>query len=88
MISLSLRDIPLKQWYDSDEDDILTDFLIPTLSNSIKYDRLVGFFSSSCLAVAARGILPFIKNQGKMRIITSPKFSQQDIIEIEKSVDK
>ena len=51
-----LRDIPLKQAYDSDEDDILNDFYVPALTNSTSYKRLAGFFSSTALAAAARAL--------------------------------
>lgn len=39
-----LTELNLKKSYDSDLDDILTDFYIPALSKSIKYKRLTGFF--------------------------------------------
>jgi len=42
---MNLRDLPLKNSYDSDSDDALTDFYIPPLANSVLYDRLTGFFS-------------------------------------------
>ena len=50
---MSLQELILKRAYDSDSDDILNDFYIPILSNSVRYRRLAGFFSSSSLAVAA-----------------------------------
>jgi len=69
MIQMSLKDIYLKKSYDSDSDDIVNDFYIPALSNSIKYLRLAGFFSSTSLAIAARGVSNFIKNDGSMDLI-------------------
>ena len=64
--------------YNSDEDDILNGFWIPCLSNSVVYRRLTGFYSSNTLAIAARGIAPFIKNGGRMELIVSPKISKKD----------
>jgi superfamily II DNA or RNA helicase len=76
---MDLRDLPPKKAYDSDRDDVLADFFIPALSCSIKYSRLAGFFSSSTLAVAARGISRFISNNGKMELICGAKLSKADI---------
>ncbi|MHA1747718.1 MAG: DEAD/DEAH box helicase family protein, partial [Promethearchaeota archaeon] len=76
---MSLKEIHLKEAYDSDIDDILREFYIPVLSQSISYQRISGFFSSSTLAITAKGILNFIKNNGKMKLICSSKFSESDI---------
>lgn len=76
---MGLKDIQLKEIYDSDNDNLINDFYIPTLSNSIKYKRISGFFSSSSLAVAARGMGQFILNGGSMQLICSAKLSDADI---------
>lgn len=86
VINVGLRDIYLKKSYDSGIDDVLTDFYVPSLSNSIKYKRLAGFFSSSSLAVAARGISSFIKNNGKVEIVCSAKLSKDDINAIKNAI--
>ena len=54
--TVTLTDLKLKKSYDSDSDNIIEGFYIPALSNSSSYKRLTGFFSSTCLAVAAKGI--------------------------------
>ena len=82
---MTLKDINLKKCYDSDEDDILNEFYIPALSNSIKYDRLAGYFSSQSLAVAAKGIDRFIENGGKMRIVSGAQLSKEDVNAIKKA---
>jgi len=76
---INLKDLDLKKAYDSDSNDILSDFYIPALSNSIKYRRLAGFFSSTSLAVAARGISRFIANGGHMDLICGAKLSKADV---------
>ncbi|MCD6172013.1 MAG: DEAD/DEAH box helicase family protein, partial [Thermoplasmata archaeon] len=76
---MSLVDLSLKKAYSSDVDNILYDFYIPVLERATEYDRIAGFFSSSSLAIAARGIVGLIKNNGKMKLIASPKLSKQDI---------
>ena len=67
-----------KKTYSSDFDDILNDFYIPVLKQSSEYQRLAGFFSSTSLAVSARGILGFIKNGGIMKLIVSPRLRRDD----------
>jgi len=76
---MALTDLKLKKSYDSTRDDILEEFYIPVLCNSVKYYRLTGFFSSTSLAIAARGISGLIKNNGIIRIVTSPILSSDDI---------
>lgn len=74
--------------YDSGNDDILWDFYIPVLSLANQYDRIAGFFSSTSLSLAARGMEDFILNGGKMRLVTCPLLSQADVGVIKQSVDK
>lgn len=81
----NFRNLPLKLSYDSGLDDILWDFYIPILSMAKTYDRIAGFFSSSTLALSARGLEDFITNGGKMRLVTCPQLSKQDVDIIEKS---
>lgn len=69
-------------------DNIVDDFYIPLLSNAKKYDRAVGFFSSSVLIELSRGLINLVKNGGKMRLITSPKLQEQDIQAIKEGYDK
>ncbi|MGN1304127.1 MAG: DEAD/DEAH box helicase family protein [Oscillospiraceae bacterium] len=84
---LDFSDLPLKVAYDSGEDDLVWDFYIPVLSRANSYDRIAGFFSSSSLAIAARGISEFISNGGVMRLVTCPQLSSNDISMLEKSVN-
>ncbi|MFW6025020.1 MAG: DEAD/DEAH box helicase family protein [Candidatus Woesearchaeota archaeon] len=83
---MGLKDISLKRVYDSDEEDILQEFYIPVLSNSVKYYRLAGYFSSSSLSVSALGLYDFIKNGGEMRLVTSTNLSEDDYNAIEKGI--
>jgi superfamily II DNA or RNA helicase len=66
----------------------LEDFYIPVLNEAIEYKRIAGFFSSSSLAIAARGIKGLIKNNGKMKLLISPRLSKNDIKTIENSINK
>lgn len=81
---MSLEKLNLKREFRSFQDDIVESFYIPTLSNSILYQRAVVFFSSSALSSIAPGINCLIENGGKVEIIASPKLSKEDIEEIKK----
>lgn len=70
--------LSLKTKYDSDEDDILSSFHIPLLSNAKRYDRAVGYFSSNVLAKAAEGLERFILSNGKMRLIIGDPLSDEE----------
>jgi superfamily II DNA or RNA helicase len=73
-----LRQLTLKPVYRSDEDSILADFYVPSLSQSISYDRAVGYFSSSMLSYAAQGIAALIEKQGTMRLIVGGEITQEE----------
>ncbi|MFH0963631.1 MAG: DEAD/DEAH box helicase family protein [Planctomycetota bacterium] len=76
---MSLKSLGFKRAYSSDTDDILRDFYVPALAESISYSRLAGFFSSASLAIAARGILGLIENGGTMKLIACPKLMKDDV---------
>lgn len=83
---LSYPDMLIKPSYDTIQDDLLVDFYIPVLEHAKRYDRISGFFSSTSLAIAARGIAGLIRNKGKMRLLTCQKLSKDDVTEIQKYV--
>ena len=77
---MSLIELNIAQAYDTGnrEDQVVRDFYIPVLQESVSYKRLTGYFSSQVLALAARGIAGLISNGGKMQLITSPVVSEKD----------
>lgn len=75
----NFQDLSIKSAYDSDEDNILDDFLIPLLDNAIEYNRLTGTFSSSSLMITARGIAGLINNNGKMKLLANSRLYKHDI---------
>ena len=85
---MSLTDINIKQEYRSLSDDIINDFYIPLLSEATLYQRAVGFFSSSALIELTKGICGLIKNGGKIRLIASPRLSEEDIEAINNGMKK
>ncbi|MFC1752548.1 hypothetical protein ACFL96_04045, partial [Thermoproteota archaeon] len=66
---MSLKDLNLKGSYNFNKDDLLNDFYIPVLSESISYKRIAGYFCSNSLAISAKGISKFIDNCGKIQLI-------------------
>lgn len=75
---MTFKDIPIKPSYETLSEDPLKDFYVPVLEESISYDRIAGYFSSTSLAIAARGIAGLINNVGHMRLIVSPNLSRED----------
>lgn len=72
------KDLTLKKVYDSEQDNIICDFYVPTLSSCKLYKRVTGYFSSGSLLVAAKGIISLIRNNGKMDLISSANLSYED----------
>lgn len=84
---MELRDISIKNEYRSLLDDVIKDFYVPLLKNSVLYQRAVGFFSSSALTMIANGIDGLVQNGGRIQIIASPRLSVSDIEEIRKGYE-
>jgi superfamily II DNA or RNA helicase len=85
---VSFLHLDLKRDYDSEKDDILRDFYIPVLSRAKKYFRLAGFFSSSTLAVAAKGMTTFAKNQGNMKLVVGARLQKRDVEAIREGLEE
>lgn len=68
--------------YISTENNIAEDFYNPVLKNSIKFDRISGYFSSRALAKYAQGLEYFARNGFKYRLIISKDISESDFLEI------
>jgi len=77
---MSFRDLNISTCYESNEQktQLLDNFYIPVLEQSVKYYRIAGYFSSSALSVVAEGIEGLIKNNGKMYLLISPELSTED----------
>lgn len=76
------RELELKSSYRSDNDNIYCDFLEKCLKSSTSYDRAVGYFTSDSLYLLLEGVENLIKNNGIMRVVTSPILSEKDVIAI------
>lgn len=76
---MSLSELDLKICYRSDRDDIINDFYEKVLTESCKYERAVGYFSTQSLLLLNRGLDHFKKNNGKIFLIASPQLNEEDI---------
>jgi len=74
-----LRELELKRRYRSSHDDLVRDFFVPCMSNAIRYDRAVGYYSSAALSAAAEGLSSFVKQGGAIRLVASPHLSSGDL---------
>ncbi len=72
------QDIEIKHSYSSLESNIVKEIVEPLLKRAVQYDRGVGFFTSGWLKKVTKGLLCFVKNNGKARIVTSTHLSKED----------
>lgn len=77
-----LRAAHLNADYRSDRCDIVRDFYTPALAAATSYDRAVGYFSASVLAVLGQGLDDFATRGGTMRLIASPQLNAEDVEQI------
>lgn len=79
---MSFKDLEnIKSTYNSVRlnEDLVNDFYVPVLSHANKYDRISGYFTSTSLAIASRGISKFIEHGGHMRLICGNQLNHEDV---------
>lgn len=77
-MSMGLRDHAFRRAYHKPEDDIAEGFYLPAVASALRYDRAVGFFSSTVFLLAWPSLKAFAGAGGKMRLICSPILSDDD----------
>ena len=85
---MGLRDLSLKQEYRSDIDDVVSEFFIPCLTNSIQYDRTVEFISIKSLSTLTFGLGNMQDHHAKIRLVSGHRFSTTDLNIIKKLFDQ
>lgn len=75
-----LKQCDFKVTYNTSDDNISNDFYNQTFSNSIKYYRGVGYFTSGWLKENSYGLARFIKENSEIKFITSPNLDKSDLI--------
>ena len=73
-----LKEIGFQTAYRSGADSLLDDFYVPALQESLRYDRAVGYFSSSLYAAVAVAFSDFAQRGGRIRLICSPSLTAGD----------
>ena len=84
---MTLRDLPLKQEYRSDRDDVVSEFFIPCLTNSIQYDRTIEFISVKSLSTLTFGLEDIQDHHAKIRLVSGHRFSTSDLNSIVRLFD-
>jgi hypothetical protein len=85
---LGLKNITLKQQYRTDRDDLVADFFVPCLSNSIEYDRAVEYVTLKSISTLSLGLQNFVQNDGKIRLITGHRYRSADLNVLSKMFGK
>jgi superfamily II DNA or RNA helicase len=82
---MNFSSLSIKKHYHSDSDNLLTDFYRPILGVARKYDRAVGYFSSSTFKSCASELRHLISKDGKVRLIIGCLTNSDDIDELANS---
>lgn len=83
-----LKDIEFLPTYYKTRHELYNEFYKPCMENSIKYDRITGYFGSSVFLVIHESLLTFILNGGHIRIICSPVMIESDLIAIKQGYEE
>lgn len=85
---MSYESLQILRSYKTNKNDIVQEFYVPILEESVLYKRAVGFFSSAALIELSKGISGLIKNGGKIKFIVSPLLSEEDVEAIQRGYDE
>ena len=85
---MTLRDLSLKHEYRSDRDDVVSEFFIPCLTNSIQYDRTIEFISDKRLSTLTFGLENIQHDHAKIRLVSGHRFTTSDLDAIVKLFDQ
>ena len=62
---MGYEELDILRGYKTNKHDIVREFYVPILTQSVLYKRAVGFFSSTALIELSKGISGLIRNGGK-----------------------
>ena len=79
----NLRLNEYKPTYDSYIDLPIEHFFVPSLNQSIEYNRAVGYFSSAIMTVLSEAFTSFAERGGKINLICSPILTAGDAVTFE-----
>ena len=84
---MNYEGLTILRGYKTNKNDVVKEFYIPVLKQSVLYKRAVGFFSSTALIELSKGISGLVRNGGKIKFIVSPLLSAEDIDAINKGYE-
>lgn len=84
---MAFTDLNLRKTYNTFDNNIVKEFYVPVLKESVLYQRSVGYFSSTALIEFTKGISGLVKNKGKIQLIVSPYLSEEDVLAIQTGYD-
>ena len=76
---MALSDLQIAKEYRNLQCNVIHDFYIPILKETVMYKRAVGFFNSAALYEMAIGLDQLVQNGGKIQLIVSPQLTEEDI---------
>jgi superfamily II DNA or RNA helicase len=72
------KELKIKPYYNSKDDDVLKEFYEPLLSETKKYNRVSAFFDSNIIRFYSKGIEKIVKSNGKINFIFSKQLNEED----------
>jgi superfamily II DNA or RNA helicase len=72
------KQLKIKPYYNSKDDDVLKEFYEPLLSETKKYNRVSAFFDSNIIKFYSKGIEKIVKSKGKINFIFSKQLNHED----------
>ena len=79
LVDLQDLDRSIKSDYSSSEENLLDDFYVPMLDQSVIYRRAAGFFSSGLIALRPLAFANFVERLGVIDLICSPRIQRVDL---------
>lgn len=85
---MGLRDRPWRRFLNAPDPELLSDLYEPALAEAVRYDRCCAYFSSTVLAVAARGFAPLVTrllaaeqatNAPPVRLLVNEELTRDDV---------
>jgi superfamily II DNA or RNA helicase len=76
----------IKSSYNSDEDDLITDFFESVLSETKVYKRVAAYFSSSSFKVLSKGLSHLLWSEGNMSLLVAELINEGDFAAIRDGV--
>lgn len=80
------RKLTLKDEYDSEADNIFSEFFQPCLREAINYNRAVGYFSLGVLLGAPEAMSQIVENEGSIKLIFGKLVAHEDFEAIQQGM--